>query len=109
VSSRSHMGIGFELWNGQRTWFWYVVYPRRNGGAIGVAANEADAIREARSSIEEMLARHRAGAAASPVIGKTAAASAIEEANPIKFAANGWNESLAKLDCYLIQVCDQFL
>jgi hypothetical protein len=125
VRNRSHMGVGFEVWNSQRTWLWHVVNPHRNGGAIGAAASEAEAIREARSSIEEMTVRRRSGDATMPVnhdlrvddgdgnrrehgIGRCATSRAIEEANPIKFTTSGWNELLANLDCYLTQGCGQF-
>jgi hypothetical protein len=49
--------ITVEVWTRQGTWFWYVVNPLGNGGSIGAAATETEAIREARSSIEEMSAR----------------------------------------------------
>jgi hypothetical protein len=61
--------ITFEVWTCQGTWFWYVVNPQRNGGTIGAAATETEAIREARSSIEEMSAR-RARVAASQLAGR---------------------------------------
>jgi hypothetical protein len=106
VRSRSHMGVRFELRNSQRSWFWIVVDPYRNGGSIGAAANEGEAIREAHASIEEMSARHRAATTASPMIGSTAPAPVIDDAEPIEAAVNGWNELLANLDAYLTQVCD---
>jgi hypothetical protein len=52
--SLSYHGTSFEVWHSQQTWFWLVVNRYRSGGSIGVARNQADAIREARSSIEEM-------------------------------------------------------
>jgi hypothetical protein len=54
-SNRDHLGTGFDVWSGQANWFWFVINPRRDGGAIGSAATEADAIREARGAIEEMF------------------------------------------------------
>jgi hypothetical protein len=54
MSSRTHLGIRFDVWNGQRAWFWLIVNARGDGAVIGAAAKEADAVREARSSIEEM-------------------------------------------------------
>jgi hypothetical protein len=86
------MGVRFEVRNSQSSWFWYVVDPYRNGGSIGAAASEAEAIREAHASIEEMSARSRAATAASPL---------IDDADPRKAAANGWSELLASLDAYL--------
>jgi hypothetical protein len=108
MRSRSHQGTNFEIWNAQQTWFWLVANPHRNGGAIGAAATEEQAVREACSSIEVMSAHRRAGAAASPVIEKVASAPAIQESDPISFAAIRWNESLANLDRYLTRICDQF-
>ena len=54
MRTHTHCGIGFQVWNGPQTWFWFVVNPHRDGGAIGAAASEADAMREARLSIEEL-------------------------------------------------------
>jgi hypothetical protein len=53
----NHLGISFEIWTGRHGWFWFVTDGCGSGAAIGVAANYADAICEARSSIEEMAAR----------------------------------------------------
>lgn len=52
-NSRDHLGARFEVWTGESTWFWHVFNPHNNGGAVGVAATEADAIREACMAIEE--------------------------------------------------------
>ena len=49
-------GLGFNLWTVQGTWFWSLVYPDRHGGAIGAAATEAEAVDEARKTIELALA-----------------------------------------------------
>jgi len=51
--SKHHLGIGFEVWNAQQSWFWFVENTNRNG-MIGAAATESDAIAEAHSSIEEI-------------------------------------------------------
>ena len=51
--SKHHLGIGFEVWNAQQSWFWLVDNTNRNG-MIGAAASESEAVREARSSIEEI-------------------------------------------------------
>jgi hypothetical protein len=51
--SKNHLGIGFEVWNAQQSWFWLVDNTSRNG-TIGAAATESDAIAEAHSSIEEI-------------------------------------------------------
>jgi hypothetical protein len=54
MRTHTHCGIGYQVWNGPQTWFWLVVNPNRDGGAIGAAASEADAMHEARLSIEEI-------------------------------------------------------
>jgi hypothetical protein len=51
--TKQHMGIGFEVWNTQQTWFWYVDNTNRSG-TIGAASSESEAIAEAHSSIEEI-------------------------------------------------------
>ena len=51
--SKHHLGVGFEVWHSQQSWFWFVENTNRNG-MIGAAATESDAIAEAHSSIEEI-------------------------------------------------------
>ncbi len=77
--SRNHLGIGFEVWNAQQSWFWFVENTNRNG-MIGAAATESDAIAEAHSSIEE-----------------------ISNSNA---RSSGWECSLGKLARYLASVCN---
>jgi hypothetical protein len=77
--SRNHLGIGFEVWNAQQSWFWLVDNTNRNG-TIGAAATESDAIAEAHSSIEE-----------------------ISNSNA---RSSGWECSLGKLARYLGSVRD---
>ena len=105
----SHMGVRFELWNRQQTWFWYVVNPRRSGGTIGAAATEVEAIREARWSIEEMSVSRPPGTSGSLGIAIIACDAAIEFANSNQLAASRWDEVLANLACYLTEACGQFL
>ncbi len=107
MRSRSHLGTSFEVWKGQHTWFWFVADPRCNSAAIGAAANEAEAIREARSSIEEMSVRGRVSTAALPAIGKTTAGPVFQECNLASLAAIVWNDSLANLARYLNRVCGE--
>jgi hypothetical protein len=76
--TKHHLGIGFEVWNNQQSWFWYVDNTNRNG-TIGAAASESDAIAEAHSSIEEI---------------------SNSDVRP------GWECSLGKLARYLSTVCD---
>jgi hypothetical protein len=52
--SKHHLGIGFEVWNAQQAWFWFVRNTNRDS-MIGAAASEASATRDARSSIEELF------------------------------------------------------
>jgi hypothetical protein len=54
---RSHMGISFTIWNRRQTWFWLILNQHGNGGTIGTAVSEAEAVRDASSSIEEMSGR----------------------------------------------------
>jgi hypothetical protein len=50
--------IGFKIWKHSQGWFWLVVSPHINGGTIGAAATEAEAIRDARSSVDDVSAQH---------------------------------------------------
>jgi hypothetical protein len=58
----NYLGVGFDIWTGQRTWFWSLVNPQLNGGVVGAAPTEAEALREARMAIEEMSAPREARA-----------------------------------------------
>lgn len=44
----------FNVWTVHGTWFWSLVYPDRDGGAIGAAASRAEAVGEAQSAIERL-------------------------------------------------------
>ncbi len=48
---RVHHGIGFDLWTGQRSWFWKLA----DRGAIGAALSHPQAVREACWAIDELL------------------------------------------------------
>jgi hypothetical protein len=76
--SKHHLGIGFEVWSAQQSWFWFV-YNTNRSGMIGAATTESDAIREAHSSIEEI---------------------SNSDARP------GWEYSLGKLARYLVSAGD---
>ncbi len=54
---RHYLSIDFEVWDGQQTWYWFVIDPHSDGGAIGAAAGETEAVRDACLSIDEMMAR----------------------------------------------------
>ena len=55
VIRKHQFDIGFKVWRRQRTWFWFVASQYGNGGAIGAAATEAEAIRAARASVEAVF------------------------------------------------------
>jgi hypothetical protein len=55
---RSHLGTSFTIWNRRHTWLWMVRNQHGESGAIGTAATEAEAVREACASIEEWTAQH---------------------------------------------------
>ncbi len=77
---RRYQGIDFEIWDGQQTWFWFVIDPLCDGGAIGAAPSETEAVRDARLSIDEMM---------------------YAQYPPL--TAAGWEISLACLERYLTQ------
>jgi len=54
-SRRWHLGVDFSIWGSEGAWFWFLVNPRGMGGMIGASTNEAQAVREACLSIEELL------------------------------------------------------
>jgi hypothetical protein len=83
-NQRSYAGIIFEVWEGERSWYWFVMDPHCDGGAIGVAASETAAVRDACASIDEMTARI--------------------DAAPM--TERCWEISLANLERYLTCVCD---
>ncbi len=84
MHARSYQGATFEVWNGNESWFWMVLDPRRNGGVIGAAATEDAADCDARAAIDEIRARARRRRAASI---------------PRDIAV--WRFSLARLERYL--------
>ena len=79
---RNYLGVAYDIWTGQQTWFWFVVSPNRNGGTIGAAATEAQAVREACSMIDMMRQRLRAS-------------------DWINLASLEWDARLADLERYL--------
>ena len=96
MSIRNHMGIGFEVWSKQHSWFWLVVNSHHGAGAIGAAASEAEAVREAYSSIEEISVRR--------VVGDRAMKPASLQSQVIPLAAAGWERALINLERYLVDV-----
>ena len=55
IIRKHQFDIGFKIWRRQRTWFWFVASQYGNGGTIGTAASEAEAIRAARASVEAVF------------------------------------------------------
>ncbi|MGH7984795.1 MAG: hypothetical protein ACREQX_00690 [Candidatus Binataceae bacterium] len=53
MRNHSHLGTMFKVWNGRSTWFWRLAVIDHNGGTIGAATTEMQAIGEARALIEE--------------------------------------------------------
>jgi hypothetical protein len=102
---RSHLGTSFEVWHRRHVWFWFVADPCCDGASIGAAANEAEAICEARSSIEEMAAR-RSGTVVLPGTSRTAARAA-QERGRASSTTLGWNDLLANLERYLTRLCSE--
>ena len=79
---RNHLGTSFTVWKRRQTWFWLVVNQHDNGGTIGTAATENEAVSEACCSIEEMVAQHRPSNALSGHPNTAALARAMTWANP---------------------------
>jgi hypothetical protein len=82
--NRNHLGTGFEVWAAQQSWFWFVDKPHGNGAVIGAAASEAEAVRNACSTIEASMPR-------------------LHPSHRMTIA--GWECSLANLERYLIGAC----
>jgi hypothetical protein len=99
---RNHLGSTFEIWTGRHTWFWFIADGYGNGAAIGAAANEAEAIGEARLSIEEMAARG-SFAAESPGRRKPTACPTSKRRRAGS-SDPGWN-LLANRECYFARLC----
>jgi hypothetical protein len=82
--TRHYLGIDFEVWEAQQRWLWCVIDPHRDGGAIGAAASEIDAVRDACLSIDEMMS-----------------------ARAEVLITVDWEISLSNLERYLAQCCDR--
>ena len=54
-NQRQYLGILFEVWDSNQSWFWFVIDPHCEGGSIGAAASEMEAVRDACRSIDEMM------------------------------------------------------
>ncbi len=98
IRGHSHLGTHFEVWTAQQTWFWCLVDPHRNGGAIGAAASEVEAVREATLSIEAISGEAISGQRQA---GVTPAHVDGENAPRLPLALCGWKGWLANLERYL--------
>jgi hypothetical protein len=58
-SRKYHADIPFELWNSQGSWFWRLLDSSREGGIVGVASSQAEAMHEARAAIDELATNLR--------------------------------------------------
>jgi hypothetical protein len=96
---RTHLGIRFEIWTGQQSWFWRFSDPSRAGGSIGAAATETDAVREACLAIEEM----HADRAVRPM-GWAAKVPSMKALKEFESTVIGWHLSLTRLENYLAHI-----
>ena len=97
---RTHLGTRFEIWTGQQSWFWRFSDPGSDGGSIGAAATETDAVREACLAIEEM----HDGRAARPICWEPVAKPSVEAVREFESMMIGWNLSLTRLEKYLAHI-----
>ena len=51
---KRHLGVDFAIWARDGAWVWFLINPSGESGMIGASANEAQAMREACLSIEEV-------------------------------------------------------
>jgi hypothetical protein len=49
-----HADIPFELWTSRGAWFWRLVVSGLEGGIMGIASSQAEAMHEARAAIDEL-------------------------------------------------------
>jgi hypothetical protein len=54
---RSAQAARFNLWGSHGTWFWSLIYLDREGGAIGAAPSEAEALDDAYAAFERRPAQ----------------------------------------------------
>jgi hypothetical protein len=55
-SRKHHLVMEFLIWRRESTWVWFLTNPRSWAGMIRATSDESRAVREARFSIEEILA-----------------------------------------------------
>ena len=100
---RNHLGTSFEIWRGRRATFWFIADASCDRAVIGAAANEAEAIYEVHSSIEEMVAR-RSDTAQSQGNNKPGA-NRDQKCGPAGSGAISWHGLFANLDRFLARPC----
>lgn len=87
-----YLGTDFEVWTGERIWFWRL----SEGDAIGVTATEAAAVSEACASIEE----HRSKRKELSTTSRRCAATA-QSCQSGSMTIHGWESLLANFEMYL--------
>ena len=101
MRTSSHLGTGFMVWNREQTWFWSVVNQDRNGGSVGAAATEAEAVREACGTIEEMTRQPDALPLSLRQNHASASRATLDRTNLFALAGLVWMYWLAKLAGYV--------
>jgi hypothetical protein len=92
-----HLGIGYEVWNGQNSWFWLVISPYQNAGAIGAASSQNQAAGDACMAIEEMTAWPYPKPPATTSLGGMQ----FQSSNAMIQARIQWEATLSRLQHYL--------
>jgi hypothetical protein len=96
-NTKFHLGMVYDVWDGEKAWYWLVISPHRNAGAIGVAASHDEAARDARLSIEEITSG-RCPQPATPTCGN---GPAFQSYDAIVCSKVRWEAALAQLQGYL--------
>jgi len=89
MRTRTYLGVDFEVWRSDQSWFWFVPDRGRPRGVIGAAAGELDAVREACAAIDEMCAECDPSSRSCPAC---------------DLAAMDWAALLARLERYLARI-----
>ena len=101
MRSSTYAGTTFTLWKRQQTWFWSLPDQYGGGGRIGAAASEAEAIHEARLSIDETLAQPRNGSAPMAVAAVNGSIAGRQLPHTPALVAFGWLAWWASLTSYV--------
>jgi hypothetical protein len=92
-----HLGIGYEVWYGQNSWFWLVISPYQNAGTIGAAVSQDQAACDACLTIEEMTAWPYP----QPCSTACAEGQRLQSSNVMIQAKIQWEDTLTRLQHYL--------